>query len=414
MRAAKAGGGRTLLALAASIAAPVVGYAAVRNAAYDATENRFDLAATLPPARPSIAAYQVMRTARQPQRAVGSEHLALAKRVAVSSPLALEPYFIAARIAETQGDFRRATLLMEETRRRRPNYAPTRVALLGYYSLANAYRQAIGEADATMLVSSKSIQMLLPAFAELVARDPRARVAIAESLAAGPRWRQSFLEVAADSRITADDAQALVADIRRLRPEGDLSLESGFLIRTLVKEGRYADARRLWEGLPPNAGRPAPLVADSKFEGGAAFAPFKWEFSTSAEGVAEPNRARESEPAHLAVSYLGQADVDLARQLLVLAPGRYTLQTRARGESSSLDLGFGWHLACAAPAGGRLAELSLLPLREEHRPYRVDFSVPAGCRAQTLVLRGRPGDVSRSLNAEIAEISIAPAGGSAK
>ena len=406
VRTAEGGKRSAVLAVLVTLAAPVAAYAAVRNAVNDAAGNAAAPSA-LPPQSVVPDVKTVMRSARLTEGRLPPGSVELARRAAVKLPLAYEPYFIVARGEEQAGRYERATLLMEEARRRRPNAATVRVFLLGYYSLANAYQKAIDEADMAMRVNSRSATLILPAFAKLVAADARARAAVAVALAKRPPWRGGFLEAAANAKMDPESAAALVADVRRIAPSSTPQDEEAFLVRTLVAAGRYKQARAL---VASYGTADAAAIVDGKFAGVPAIAPFSWTLQAGQDGTAEISKASAGERSLLEVDYFGDTEVILASQTLALAPGRYRLTSTVRGETSAVDVGLIWGMFCL-PSVRTIATLSLLPLGEGLARRETVVTIPVGgCEGQAISLLGKPGDVSRTLSAEITEVALVPLG----
>lgn len=408
--AGKVKGRSMVVALLATLAAPVLGYAVVRNAAVDAAGSAANPTAVLPPRSAVPEMRALMRGARDPEKPLPADALSIAERAALVLPLAHEPFYIAARVAEQAGRYDRATILMEEARRRRPNATAVHIALLGYYSLADAYHKAINEADFAMRINSRSKSLILPAFAKLVAADPKARQAIAVALAKNPPWRDEFLDAATTENMTPAVAQALVADIRRLRPANAPEAEEAFLVRTLAAAGRYRDALALRTSYLPAGARAKDIVVDPDFRGGSFMKPFGWTLQSGRYGTAEFAKVAAGARSMLEVTYFGDTEIALATQTLAAAPGAYRLSTVVSGNSSAPDVGLAWDLSCL-PGPRSLGRLRLQPLGE--RPARRDMTITipgGGCQGQQLSLLGQPGDVSRTLGAQIMEVSLVPAG----
>lgn len=403
-------GGRTIIiALLTTLAAPVLGYMAVRNAAMDLAGSAADPTATLPPRSVTSQVKVIMRTARQPEKPVPAGSIATARRAAVKSPLAYEPYFIAARVEEQAGRFDQATLLMEEARRRRPNATSIHVALLGYYSLADAYQKAIDAADSAMRINGGTTALIMPAFAKLVATDAKARAAIAVALAKRPPWRDDFFVAAINAKITPDVAKLLVADVRRLSPSTTPQSEETFLVRTLVGAGEYRDARDLWASYAPAGPPSSNEVVNPNFRAIPSIPPFAWSLRSGPDGTAEFGKVGEGERPLLEVDYFGDAEIVLAEQTLAVRAGNWRLSSLVMGTSSAPDVRLVWRLTCL-PSGLVLKDLPLQPLGERLARREVAVAIPSSrCQGQMLTLLGLPGDISRTLSAQVAEVSLIPA-----
>lgn len=263
-----------------------------------------------------------------------------------------------------------------------------------------------------MRINGRSTSLILPAFAKLVALDPKARDAIAVALAKRPPWRESFLDAAVAANMTPDDARALVAEVRRLSPTREPQAEEAFLVRVLVTTRQYRAARALFESY--RGGGRQPVVTDGRFTGSGGMPPFAWTFKSTTDGTAEIASGPAGARAGLEVSLFGDEQIVLAEQSLAAPAGSYTLSSRASGESSSPDIHLFWNLVCL-PSLRPIGALPLRPMVPSVRPYVTTVTIPAsGCEGQGLALVSQPGDVSRTLNAQIAEVALVPTGGAAR
>lgn len=402
------GAGSLLFAVLITLAAPLMAYAAARNAALDAAGGAVDPSTVLLPRSVVPQLKATMRAARRPESRLPAGSAAFARLAATKVPLAYEPFYIAARAEGQAGRYRRATLLMEEARRRRPNAASVRVALLGYYSLADAYQKAIDEADQAMRISRPSMTYILPAFAKLVALDPKARRAIAVSLAKRPPWRDDFLNAAVAAEMMPADAKALVEDVRRLAPGDVPQAEERFLIRALVAAGEYREARNMWESFQP---RPlnANFVVEPDFRALGATPPFAWTLSSGEAGTTEIGRVASGGTPFLEVDYFGDGETVLAAQTLAARPGAYRLSSRFTGDTGSPEIRLAWSLKCLG-SNRELGRLQLEPLQQRPQRREMAIVVPAsGCDGQSLSLIGQPAEIPRILSAQVLDVSLVPA-----
>jgi len=111
--------------------------------------------------------------------------------------------------------------------------------------------------------------------------------------------------------------------------------------------------------------------------------------------VAEPNGR-----GGVDVLYYGRANAALARQLLLLRPGRYRLVMTVEDASGEVRA-VRWHIRCAKNA----KSLADLPLRAGTNA--IAFDVPLGCDAQWLDLRGVAGDLPRTTELTIRGLQLA-------
>ena len=173
------------------------------------------------------------------------------------------------------------------------------------------------------------------------------------------------------------------------------------MIRTLVEHRQYASARSLWEkssGIDRSATQS--LLFDANFSDSASIPPFNWELTSSTLGLAERRSGR------LQAIYYGQDNGPLARQLLVLGPGRYRFEAPAKG---AVESGEGtallWTVRCADSKGNEA--LASAPASAGG----LIFVVPASCPAQWLELAGRSSDTGREIEMTIGPVSLSRAGG---
>ncbi len=154
----------------------------------------------------------------------------------------------------------------------------------------------------------------------------------------------------------------------------------------------------MWKAVSGVRGDGAGLFNPS-FEPLAAPPPFNWSFAT-AGGVAEPVGGR------LRVIYYGRDDSVLARQLMLLPPGRYQLAMSVSGQSADRSA-LGWSVVCLPQS----KTIFTLPLKPNSGVVAGDFQVPEGCPAQRLELTGLMGDFPQSIDLSISRLSLIRRGG---
>lgn len=392
----KRSAGASAAAIAVTLAAAGLMTLVARNAATEAGR-------LLPPGH-HVRMRLALATATRPDLKLAGTALAAAREAAAAEPLAYESFFIAGRAAEQAGRYDQATRLMEESRRRRPSYSPTRLLLMGYYARAARYEEALAEADAAMRLSSQARIAIVPVLADMI-RYRAARPGLAKALADNPVWREAFI-AAAKQKARPEDVAALLAELRARKPAQGVGLESALLVETLVRSGRFAEGREEWLKLvPPGERARAGLLFDGDFAGGSAPPPLNWSFGTGEGGRAEIARAGGGEPAHLSTSYFGGQATILAEQTLVLPPGRYVLSLAAKADRAQLSGEISWRLRCL-PSGNEIGGLRLQQFKQSYVRHQFAFVVPAGCPAQRLTLAGAPGDLAQPVNADFAQLKM--------
>ncbi len=362
------------------------------------------LAAALPPAEHSgflrLRLYEMLA----PGRRVTPDVHALVQQTAVTEPLAFEPFFIASLAADQRGDLRQAISLMEEARRRRRSFMPTRLQLSSYYTRAGRLADGLHELEMALLLRQQALEPAMVELAKLV-RVPEGRRLLADALARNPAWRPAFFTIARGQGVTPDQAYSLMQEVRARRPDADLRLERELFMSALVGDGQIARAREIWLGTLPREERAANLLmANPRFAGRAVDAPFGWSLQATDVGRAEIRDAGSPQP-YLYADYFGGSNAVLAEQLLALQAGSYTLRFDVAGEGASGASRLTWTLACQA-GSPELARAELASATAAFRPMQVRFTVPAGCAGQRLRLLAEAGDVPTTVTMRFRGLEI--------
>lgn len=304
--------------------------------------------------------------------------------LARSEPLRAEPFLVEATVAATAGDGVRAEQLFANAAARDPR------SVLAHFSLADRYlrtgRLVAGLAEISImaqLVPSATNSLAGPI--AVYARQPTAEHALRQFFARTPSLAPLVLGELAKDPTQAD---RVIAFGEALPPSGDKGWQLT-LVQTLIDKHQYPRALATWRRLAGVASFAG--LYNPQFAAISAPPPFNWAPFEGSGALAEP-----APGGGLKLVYYGRADVVVTRQLLVLAPGRYTLAMElGSGPVSTADAanpdpssGLAWQIGCAD--GG--AVLGTLPLRSGAQSRAsLTFAVPAGCGAQWLSLRGTAG-----------------------
>ena len=341
-----------------------------------------------------------------PNRPVLPELRAVALRAALNAPLAYEPFFIEARAAEQSGNLARAVALMEEARRRRPNFLPTRLQLLTYYARQHRYDAVVGEMDVVLRLSGEARPLVLPELVKLIA-EPGGRSALTRLLSTAPDWRRDFFAVAMDRPVRPDDALALLQEMEARQPRGNHAEGRRLYLQALFNAGQVTRARSLWlQTLPAELRARNMLLFNGDFRPVRAEPPFGWVLRDLDAGRATIEPVAAARP-HLSVDYFGGRNVVLAEQFLALAPGRYRLAYLAKSETGVRSGNLYWRLSCVQ-GGTELGRSPIAGLTGAYRRIESGFGVPAsGCPGQRLELHAEAGDVAVPVNLQIAAMELA-------
>jgi hypothetical protein len=256
---------------------------------------------------------------------------------------------------------------------------------------------AIGEIGALTSLQPEGRKQLSQLLLGLVAAPETRHSAIA-ALRQSPIRKPLIAELAqvgASSFLLLD----LARDLTGIEPDSEDARWTQRVTQALVQQGDLPGAHRLWRhffNVP--AGGSNRRVFDGAFAGLAA-PPFGWEFPSGSSGHSE----RES--GGLRVRYDGRDPMILARQVLLLPPGRYRLDHKITATEGPLP-NLAWRIDCIAPRK-TLLDLSLAETFTFERNQSPDFSVPAqGCAGQSLSLVGRSLPVPSMRSALVSKVDV--------
>ena len=326
------------------------------------------------------------------------------RRVAVAArdaPLAEEPFFFAGVRAMQAGNRTGAIRLLEEARRRNPRMRLARLMLIDQYLREGRVREAATEITVLSRLFNEMGALLVDQLS-LLAVDPRTRPALQRALGNDP-----LLDEVLEQLVQRGVAPPLIMDLAQPRahaysaanpPRWQLDL-----VQAQIGTGRYQEAYSLWRQF--NGVRSAPnTIYNPGFDRLPGSPPFNWQLTADANGVAERSR-----DGSLEVVYFGRADTELARQLLLLAPGRYRLEFQAATIGDSAGSRLIWRIACA-DGNRQLVSIPLERLTTTPRRLRVEFQVPpSACTAQWIKLVGESAEFPARREIRLERLTLARA-----
>ena len=378
-------GARMLKAVPVVLAACALAGLVVQNATVAALSGTDpDTASSIWPGHPAAdvaVATREIAFASGKGQAVPATTFALLERVARRAPLDPQPYIVAGIRAQLAGEARQADRAFLAARARNPRSLPAR-----YFLAASRLQQGnvdgLRDVAAITRLEPHGGQSLVPYLADL-ARRPQTRAAMLEMFAKNPPIRAAVLTAMASDPA---NARLVVALGQTLDPQEAPWLQS--MLATLVAKRQYGQAKSLWERI---SGTRLSGLFDGDFRNAAALPPFNWELTSSSLGLAERRSGR------LQLMFYGQDSGTLARQLLLLSPGRYRLDAPSSASDGSGALY--WLLRCDGGAG----EITRAPVGQGG----LNFTVPGGCPAQWLELNGRASDFGRESETAIGPLRLA-------
>lgn len=319
-------------------------------------------------------------------------------RAAAQAPLAEEPFIIAGIESLLAEKDQAAERLLEEARRRNPRSPVPRLLLLTLYGQAKRTSDAATELTVLARLIPGAGAIVVPELLRL-AETAEGRKAVADVLRSDRAFRGTVLEHLVTQGGDPDLIVELAGGIPEPSPGEEAPAWQGLLLGALVERGEVHRAHTLWSRFSGLKAAPQG-VHDGNFRDPSGIPPFSWNFTQSADGLAEPARGNG-----LQVEYYGRTDMVLAEQLLTLAPGsRFRLSFETGSLVGESDGSLGWRLTCL----GESQHLAELPIKVEtqSRLFSADFAVPERCSAQWLRLVGTSSEVPKEQSTLIRNLQI--------
>lgn len=263
----------------------------------------------------------------------------------------------------------------------------------------NDIPDALRQYDITLRTRPQLVSLLYPILASASA-DPAIRGELVRTLGAKPRWSDSFVTYAARAGTDPASAAQLFVALQQAR----VALPAGAqatVVNRLLNANRLDEAWRYYALIRPKADR-----AQSRDPG----------FSTSGENptmldwtpintdgmvaYTQDNAFHFTVPASVGGPVL--------QQMQLLPPSIYRLAGQSVGIDDDERARPYWALRCGA--GGRELGRVVLPNSAENRGrFSGEFSVPADCPSQALVLVARPTDKLGGYDAQLQQVELVPA-----
>lgn len=294
--------------------------------------------------------------------------------------------------------------LYETAARRAPRDVHVRAWLTARHLQAGDFQAAMPHLDALLTVSSTSREQALPLVIGLAADRGFAEV-LAAHLVEHPRWRRTILRASlqADEPAAADHLHAA------LRSAGVLSqAEVGRWINGMLSGGRWGTAYAHWVSGLEQAPDSLPLLHNGDFSRPISSHGFDWRLRRTNGVVA--GRVDAPGGGHaLRMTFLGR---NVGRtgleQPLLLAPGRYRLELRARTRELRSHRGLEWQLTCSDNRT-RIAAGATINRQPAWTPLQLEFEVPAeSCEGQWLrLVNPAPRGVAQATRGELQFSNVA-------
>ncbi len=281
----------------------------------------------------------------------------LALRALANDPMNARAY---RSLAEVIGGADQVRLLMQEAFKRSRREATAAFWLLNDSYYHNDFKAVLYYSD-MLLRTRPELHTYIYGYLSHLAAEPESRSLLVERLAAEPAWRQQFFEVFPR---TSENTEAPLLVMTALRDAGspvsikELAPYLSFLIRT----DRIDVAYNAWlQFLTTSQLEKVELLTNRRFESPPSGLPFDWEIGPGINATADiVPLARSSVGNALHIKFgEGRVKFPEVSQVLLLPPGRYRLDGKARGAISG-KRGLRWQVICTSGAHKIIGETEML------------------------------------------------------
>lgn len=309
--------------------------------------------------------------------------VARARAVLRRSPLKASAVSLIGHVRRVEGRTRDANLLFSAAWKLSHREASADLWLFEKGMAERRYPEAFLHADALLRREPTLRMSIFPLLLASIG-DPTAISPLVERLSLNPDWRRPFFATAFEG----PDGQRAATLLWALKDAGDpaMKVEVEAYLSALVAGKRYEQALLAWMLFLPSAElQKVGGIFDGDFSDRSTFVPFGWQLESGGGGTVGVESSDGGGGA-LAVELFGQPAPNLARQLLVLPPGRHRFTLRTRSTASGTGSPLAWTVSCAED-GRPLARLDILAGDESWRTLSVLVDVPqSGCAGQLLKL----------------------------
>lgn len=269
------------------------------------------------------------------------------------------------------------------------------------------YRTAMATVDASLRTSPKGQELLFPVLGKALA-EPDMAPHFVRTFRANPSWLPSFLSFYIGTQQPAAPLARIMLPVRSALPASHLATDRG-LVALMVAQQDFDAARAYVDAIDTGSGSGnRATIRNSRFRAEGKFPPIDWHLSR--EGAYGADIERIEGGNRLTVMSDEQNSRTVARQLIQLSPGTYTLTATGRIVEGNDEAEAIWRLSCAEKSGS--GEFGKLRFVRDGKPDAVRFAVPAGgCRNFYLTLSVAAGFGSSALLAQFSQVDVEPSSG---
>lgn len=262
-------------------------------------------------------------------------------------------------------------------------------------------KNALYQYDIALRTSRLAADLLFPILAVAIA-DPEIRQALISRLSKEPAWSGPFVMYLADNAQDTISVAALFEGLAKVG-NGPPEVSRAVLIRRLTEQGRFDAAWKFYASIMPEISRQK--SRNPKFETEVTYpSVFDW-VSIENDGIDATFQIEGKQRVFYFTAPPG-AGGPVLRQMQVLPPGNYMLESHAADITKSAGNQIYWVLTCIESA-----EIGRVPVvfdSSMNGKFSGLLHVPKGCSAQYLTLIIRPSLQNEDLTGKIDYVQILP------
>ncbi len=320
---------------------------------------------------------------------ITSETLGLSRRLARAAPLDDFPVMLIGLGDYLGGDVASASTAMRAALDRNPRSRIPRLFFIERSYVTGNFATAVAEIGGLLKIQPEAEVHALPVL-EQMASQPAGQAALVEGIVDDPIWASPLLM----SLNASSPDIGFLTRLNAARPS-----HVGLLLRRLVDAGELTSAYLIWLEVTPDLGDGG-TPFNPRFEPLDAAVPFNW--------MVNSDHAEIERGGGLYSVYLGYDNPFMARQVMLLSPGRYRLEAMMSVDADPRGGQFGWIVRCL-PSGAVFLREKIDATVSEMVAREVIFDVPReACEFQELMFVGMPGEAPRVAYSRATEVRVRP------
>lgn len=327
----------------------------------------------------------------------------LARRALRQDPTAVTAAATLGINAQLRGDTAAASRLFAYAEKLSRRDLPTQLWMIEAAVGRGDILGALHHYDIALRTKRQSWDLLFPILASASA-DPPVRAELVKTLAAQPLWAEPFVNHVAAHPADPKATSALFLDLRR----AGLALPDrvhAAAINGLIAGGFADEAWRHYAAIRASADRRQSRDPRFAFASEAPTA-FDW-VPVNGGGVSTSIQRGEGGNV-FDFSVASGLGGPLLRQMQMFPPGTYRIEGRSSGIAQPAQSQPYWTLVCQT--GGReFGRVAVPNSAQAGGAFSGQFTVPADCPVQALILVARVSDEAAGLSGQIVRVQVAPA-----